>query len=153
MNNWITLCLIALVLTACADPKYIQDETSPPAGPFEVTKAECTYKFSQQDLCVAYTWEQVATEKLPGIMILRLFQPAPMDGFPLVVDTALELKSSISMPDMNHGAPPLVVEKLAPGTFRISRMYFSIMHGAWEIKLQLVREGSVVDQVFLPYNF
>lgn len=147
------LVFSCLTLAACADPKYVQSENAAPVSPFENTPSDCTYKFSQLNLCVSFTWQQVATEKLPGIMLLRLYRPAPLDGFPIVVDTELELKSHISMPGMSHGAPPVLVEKPAPGTFRISKMYFSIMGGAWEITLQLVREGQVVDDLLVPYYF
>ena len=142
-----------IALLGCADPTYVQGSGGAPVTTVEKGADPCTYRFERTQLCASFSWEQVATEKIPGIMILRLYKVSPLDGFILLSDTTATMKASISMPDMSHGAPPVGVEKLEAGTYRLAPMYFSIMHGYWEIKIQLLEEGLTADEIRIPYNF
>lgn len=151
--RWIAAVMSFIALIGCADPTYVQGSGDAPVTPVEKGADPCTYRFAGTQLCASFSWEQVATEKIPGIMILRLFRVSPLDGFFLISDTRGNLKASIFMPDMSHGAPPVGVEKLETGTYRLAPMYFSIMHGYWEIKIQLLEEGLPADEIRIPYNF
>lgn len=148
--KWLSVALI-LAIGGCADPKYVSEGAPVPVD--SKLQQSGDYHFVQADLYVSYDWEQVASESRPGVLIVRLFRPDPLDGFPFIADTDSTLTAKISMPGMGHGAPPVIVEKISAGTYRISKMYFSIMHGQWEIKLQLHSADGNIEDVVVPYTF
>ncbi len=67
------------------------------------------------------------------------------------LDLPYELKVLLWMPSMGHGSSPTKVTKLATGEYDVTNVYF-IMGGNWEVKVQLIKDGKIFDEVILPYN-
>lgn len=55
------------------------------------------------------------------------------------------------MPSMGHGSSPVEIKKLDSGEYDVSKVYF-IMKGAWELRLELKKDGQVVDEIIVPIS-
>lgn len=62
------------------------------------------------------------------------------------VDLPYELKVVLWMPAMGHGSSPTKITKSNSGEYDVSSVYF-IMNGKWDIKVQLIKDGKVFDEV------
>jgi hypothetical protein len=56
------------------------------------------------------------------------------------------------MPSMGHGSSPVSVAKIDVGTYRASQVFFT-MPGDWEIRIQRLVNGAVVEQAVIALRF
>ena len=66
-------------------------------------------------------------------------------------DLPYQLQVVLWMPAMGHGSAPTKITKLSSGEYDVSSVYF-IMNGKWEIKVQLLNDGKVFDEVVLTHT-
>lgn len=137
------LFAIAFLLTACAKPNY-QDYGAAP---------KATLLFARAGWSGDLRWESVPTVgKDPGSLVLRIWKTDSHP--PTFPDAEMDLAAYLWMPSMGHGSSPVTVEKVSGqiGTFRLSDI-FIIMHGDWDMHLQLKRSGSVVDETVSTLHY
>ncbi len=146
------VALLSLLLNGCAEPKYLNEGSLSPISLNEKLLANCELQLNlAPQYCVNLKWEVPPSESSPGTLLLRLFLLDPSDGFPVLIQDEPEVAVVLWMPTMNHGSSPTQVERIGPGTYRISRMYFT-MRGEWEIKLQILEDGAKADELVLPFS-
>jgi hypothetical protein len=130
----------ALILAACANPKY-----QPPAAENSVQAA---FR-SQAEVSLA--WEQLPTETETGTFRFLTYRRNPLDGSKVLMDLGTTVRVRLWMPGMGHGSSPVTVERVGPGEYRASEVFF-LMRGEWEIHIQIDSEGAT-DEAVLPFIF
>lgn len=124
-------------LSACAKPNY-QDSKD-----LKVSQKVGLSCSSISNLCHRLTWETMPTETTMGSFKLEFFQSnldSPWRDLPG------DLSVVLWMPSMGHGSSPVQIEKVAPGIYHVTRVFF-VMPGEWEIRVQLKNGNSVVDEI------
>lgn len=84
-----------------------------------------------------------------GSFVVEFYNPDDRGQF---VDLKNELEVLLWMPSMGHGSSPVTLEKVAPGQYRVSRVFF-VMRGDWEIQFKLKNGNTVLEQSALAYRF
>jgi hypothetical protein len=132
---------VALLSVACAKPTYL-DAPSSRAGLSAKAGHDCAAKFNTSNVCVSLTWEKQPTETDFGSFVFTLSD----GGTGLLTDIAptanAPLKIVLWMPSMGHGSSPVTVEKIAPGIFRASQVFFN-MKADWEIRFQIGSDQAI----------
>ena len=141
------LILGGLWLAACAERRYVADP-----GIREAAGEDCALRFRVSGNCLALHWDELPTETAYGRFILRIYDLADEDGFPKLVDLYSDPVVDLEMPAMNHDSPPVTVEKLEDGTYRVSNVFF-IMAGEWEIRILVTDGGGATDEAVIPFTF
>jgi len=141
--------LSLVILTACADPKYIsQDGKLSPSQKTEVTRAE----FPTSRSLIFMTWEQMPTNEDFGSFLLKIGRENLADQSPVPQEITGEIAVELWMPSMGHGSSPVTVTKVDVGTYRATQVFFT-MPGDWEIRVKRVVSGVMVEQANLPLRF
>lgn len=142
------LVAAAILLTACAEPKYVtQAGPAKPGQKGEAEKAELGAGGS-----VWLTWEKFPTSEDFGSFIFKTGRENSADKSPLPQDLEGEIAVVLWMPSMGHGSSPVTVTKLDTGTYRADRVFFT-MPGDWEIRIQRIVNGAAVDQAVIALRF
>ena len=166
MFGKLTVAILALSLFACAKPNYADKsattpgestKTEPPGSGGAVDapadgndgqpptddsrdSAQPQARLPVSQMPVFLEWEKKPTDEEFGSFILRTGQssndPEDVDGNLAVV---------LWMPSMGHGSSPVTVERIAKGTYRASKVFFT-MPGDWEIRIQRKVGGRVAEQ-------
>lgn len=134
-----------ILLAACAKPNY--EET--PRNPSAEELGTCDAYFAQTKACVDLIWEKKPTNDEMGTFVLEIYNPDDRGQF---VDLQSNLEVVLWMPSMGHGSSPVTVEKVAPGQYRVSQVFF-IMPGDWEIQFKLKNGNTVLEQAALPFHY
>lgn len=132
---------------SCARPKYVQvmNQASNDNSVGE-TQAECRQTFSKSGLCLVWYWEKKPTSvKDEGILIFKSYHLNAHDQTAVETDMAASPHIVLWMPDMGHGSRPTVTHRLDVGTYRVSKIYFS-MTGEWDIHFQSKNGSEVIDE-------
>lgn len=143
---WLVLSA-CLVFSACADPKYVSSKEFSTGGR-ELALSTCQARFASH-YCVSFAWEKMPTEDDFGSFLFKTFRQNMADGSPIVEDLEGTMAVVLWMPSMGHGSSPVVVERLDVGTYRASKVFFT-MKGDWDIRFQLKDGGNVTDQALIP---
>lgn len=142
---------VALVLTACAQPKKEEPKSSKdrPTGTTEGQSSE--NKFDYTNLQFVWRWQRDPFNDTEGVMFVRFYIPSVIDGFLEPANVPGSFQLQLWMPDMGHGSVDTIVEHQKDpagnevvGAYKIRNIYF-IMPGKWELRFQLVAEGAVRD--------
>ena len=144
MINKLNLLFIC-VLMGCAEPKYAP-AASEPAREQDATDITCVAKFSDS-ACVTLAWEKIQTEDDFGSFIFKTY-----DSELFLSDFLNPITVVLWMPSMGHGSTPVKVEKLEPGTYRASQVFFT-MKGDWEIRFQRKEGHAVKDQAIFSFRY
>jgi len=136
----IFLAFFSLLMLNCARPNFKDMALLDPNKKLE----NCSLQFSNLKTCLQVQWETPPTTKAYSSLILN-FIDAQGEGVDLETLHEAQLKVILWMPSMGHGSSPTKIEKLASGSYRISRIYF-IMPGDWEIRFQLSKDTQLLDQ-------
>ena len=149
MNSLRSLILLSvasvlIILSACARPNYEE-----PVGPAAGELGSCDAYFATSDACIDLIWEKKPSENEMGTFVLEFYRRGERGEF---VNLANTLEVTLWMPSMGHGSSPVTVEKLAPGQYRVTRVFF-IMGGTWEIQLKHKNGNTVLEQAAIPYHF
>lgn len=150
MMTRIAMSAIAFTLLACAEPKH-----APADNAFSESQAQssanCSARFASE-LCVDIRWEKAPTESDFGSFIFKIHRANLGDGSAVPVDLEGTVSAMLWMPSMNHGSSPIRVEKLDIGTYRASRVFFT-MRGEWTLHIQQKNSGTLTDEAVLPLTF
>jgi nitrogen fixation protein FixH len=133
MFGRISLFFLVLNLMACARPNY-QDLAKPDLK--QKTDVSCD---ARKHLCFQMSW---VTEPAVANAVFQF--ELNRDGDPEALGGEVQVK--LWMPGMNHGSSPVTVEKISHGVYRATRVNF-IMPGEWEIRIQILNEGRVIDEL------
>ena len=140
-------CLLLLpFVLACAKPHYVS--TSDLKDQNTQTQTSCPYYFEEERLCLSLTWITYPSEETLGEFMMRFYAEDKPDEF---VTPHLSPAVKLWMPSMGHGSSPVVITQTAPGTYRVSDVYF-IMLGLWEIRLQLKNNNEVIEEKIQKIN-
>jgi hypothetical protein len=137
-----SLTLLLLALTSCARPNYA-DPSQTLHAEGRTQTANCPFVFKDHHVCAAIEWEKLPTEKETGSLQIRFFTLGTID---LILQTpGLTPNLVLWMPSMGHGSSPVHIEAVGQGTYRASDVFF-IMHGEWQLILQLKDGESIAEQ-------
>jgi hypothetical protein len=104
------------------------------------TAADCSLSFPSNGLCASLTWESGPSGDDENSFTLRFF-----DGSGAARDADAEVYAQLWMPAMGHGSSPVLVAAQGSGVYSVTRVFF-IMPGTWDLRVQLKRNGQVVEQ-------
>lgn len=144
MLGRIILIFSLIVLSACAEPKYIR-ETAPSNPESSQQSADCQLRFSASGLCLSWKWEQIPKSNTKGVLLFKIYRANAVDGSIVMVDPEYDPKVVLWMPSMGHGSTPTVVTREDVGTYRAREVFF-VMPGEWEIKFQEKVEDKIRDE-------
>jgi len=133
------------MLMGCAKPNYEETQRSPAAD----EQGACDAFFAQANVCLDLIWEKKPTNDDMGSFVVETYTPGDRSQF---VDLKNQLEIVLWMPSMGHGSSPVTIEKIAPGQYRVSRVFF-IMPGDWEIQFKLKNGNTVLEETALPYHY
>lgn len=136
------MILVFAASVACADKKYAP-KGELPGGPDRKTLT-CMATFAS-GACVSMKWEVEPTESEFGTFVFQVFSKETTE----LLDSDGTMAVVLWMPDMGHGSSPVTVEKIEVGTYRASKVFFS-MNGQWEIQFKIKNGKDVKDQAILP---
>ncbi len=139
--------LAAVFLEGCAEPKYLDANPNRPAQKVELAKAS----FANSGP-IWLSWEKWPTDNEFGSFFLKTGRENKGDQSPVPQDIEGELTIELWMPSMGHGSSPVIVTKVDVGTYRVDRVFFS-MSGDWEIRIQRVVNGAMVDKAVFALRF
>jgi YtkA-like protein len=134
-----------MLFAGCAKPNYEDPQRDPAANQL----GNCDAFFSHANACIDLIWEKKPTKDDMGSFVVEFYNPDDRSQF---IDLHGTLDVVLWMPSMGHGSSPVTVEKLAPGQYRVSKVYF-IMPGDWEIQFKLKNGDTVLEQAALPYRY
>lgn len=162
MFGKVAIAFFALTLVACAEPNYADKsaqapggetktepprsgdangspsggETQPPTGDFQKPQAHLPASRTP----IWLEWEARPTDEEFGSFLLKT--GASLDA---LEDVEGNLAVVLWMPSMGHGSSPVTVERISKGTYRASKVFFT-MPGDWEIRIQRKVGGRVAEQ-------
>ncbi len=152
MFGKLNLFVIGFLLSACADPQYIQASHNGGELQSKVQVLDCNAKFKPSATCLYWRWESFPTSDKPGTLSFRLFDLDPDDGFPITKRPDTTPYVLLWMPSMGHGSSPVTVTEVREGVYQASNIFF-VMPGDWEIRFQ-IREGTkVIDEAVVSLNY
>lgn len=152
--RYIVALVAAIIAFGCAEKKYLQTigGGSPSEKPGQVCGPENRLETSQY--CVSITWERYPTDSVSGSFLLKIWRPNAADNSPIVLEhgdsAAVELW--MEMMGGGHGSNPVTVQKVDVGTYRATRVFFS-MRGLWQIRVTVKSGGNEIDKVHIPHTF
>lgn len=143
--------LSALLLTACAVPHYEDATRSDANHRTESAQSSCRLVFLKSSLCLNWYWEQATPKSLQYASMIVVFYD--LKNMSVIKAPENPLSVRLWMDSMNHGSSPTTVESLAPGVFRVSKIYF-IMDRDWTVHFELGRGDAthfeeVVEQLWI----
>ena len=148
--KFITLALMALLLTACGESP-LWNHSMEKAGldnDFFETRGE-GYHFSKSKFSFSLSWV-VGPVKGENKFIVKSWNDelGTLNG--PYQDLPNKFHVYLWMPDMGHGSAPVKLKKTATGEYEVSNAYF-IMPGKWEVYFQILNaKDEVLDEVVLP---
>jgi hypothetical protein len=141
--KWTTFIVALEFALGCAQPKY-----APPASVQQQAEEQtnpCPISLPHLGSCANLQWTQAPTSRDPGRLELKFWSAADHFFPQTLYDPGHTLYVVLWMHGMNHGSLPTSVERLAPGHFAVSNVFFS-MHGTWEIQVRLQDGDTLLDQ-------
>ncbi len=147
--------LLALLIQACAQPKYETVVKSPDgeSGPDSTQEkaSSCSLKLSSSGYCLTWQWETMPTSTALGSIVFKVFRGNLYDDSLVPVDFEIQPVVVLWMPSMGHGSSPTVVHPLDLGTYRASNVFF-VMPGDWEIRFQMKEGATVRDEAVVSLS-
>ena len=137
------------LLSACADPKYVAKEGA--GQNYRKAEAEKA-QFDPSGIPLWISWEKKPSADQFGSFLIKTGRENAADKSPIPEDLEGEIRVILWMPSMGHGSSPVTVTKMDTGTFRASKVFFS-MPGEWEVRIQRTVNGAMVEQAVIPYRF
>lgn len=158
--------LVALVFVACAEPRYVKNESAEvgqvvmgSGGTVASTQLVCKGKIKGLNACLWWDWQSRPTEKDYGQIVVKIFRSNYFDASALLLDNPELLELVLWMPSMGHGSVPTHVVKKDVGTYLIEDVFF-IMPGDWELRFLLKikpkeqdHENNKEEQVVIPLDW
>lgn len=158
MKNWIqsSLPFAALLVLGCGYSPLLRHTVAGEAGLFnQENLAECTFRFTTQNLCAAFTEHSTTNSdgETDTEYHLRFWDPSTGDSVngPFI-DPQGTVAMKLWMASMNHGSTRVTVSPLLNdvgtrqvGYFLAKPIHF-VMGGPWEIWVQLKNGSQVTDQ-------
>lgn len=148
-NFYVTSALILEILTGCAQPKYIQKNSSDSSSVSgQELKADCSLQFQNSKICLMWKWETQPTNTVMGSLILKTYRLNHYDQTSVETDMTAIPDLILWMPSMGHGSSPTVSEQIDIGTYRIKNVFF-IMPGDWDLKFQVKSGNEKIDEAIV----
>jgi hypothetical protein len=141
------LFAVGFLLAACAHPNY--KET--PVDPTEEQLGTCDIDLKDSKMCASFSWDILPADDKDGSFVLEFHGDHDASQ---VVDLIVDLGVVLWMPGMGHGSKPVEITHLGNGQYRVSNVFF-VMHGDWEIQVQLKNKktGQILDQAVYPVRY
>ena len=144
------LLVLALLLVSCADKNYVSVPASGAGGENKPGSCQmtCTARFQTSRFCFSHAWEKMPTEKDFGSFTFKISRDNAFDQTMVMHDFSDPVTVILWMPSMGHGSSPVTLERIDTGTYRASRVFFS-MPGEWELRVQVKNGTDVKDQAVI----
>lgn len=138
----------SLAFLGCAERRYLNTSSNSGGGTIEQKLSGCMSTFGGGQ-CVSFAFEGEPVDGKLTTFLFKIFRKNAGDGSPIPLDLPGDIAVVLWMPSMGHGSSPVTVEKLDVGTYRASRVFFS-MKGDWDLRFQLKVGDEVRDQAIIP---
>jgi len=119
----------------------------------------CALSFPNAGLCASMQWTQTPSDDEGGQFILRFWSATQGTENGPFIDPGQAVGIKIWMPSMGHGSSPVRLAAgvdasgaVIPGVFQGTEAYF-MMHGEWEIWVQLKQGRQVLEQAKIIYQY
>lgn len=142
-------CVVPLsfLILACAVPRY-ENVSTLPQGRTESAQSSCRLAFKKSSLCLNWYWESAVPNSLQYASMIVVFYDSK--NMSVVKNPLAPFSVRLWMDSMNHGSSPTTVEMVAPGVYRVSRVYF-IMDRDWTLHFELNKgDADNFDEVIEP---
>lgn len=152
-GRMIPLCLFALLVFGCARPNYESVQNLNGWGTTTNQKvSDCQIRFQSSGLCLLWSWEELPTAKVAGVLQFKVVRANALDDSPMPVDSEFTPSVLLWMPDMGHGSSPTNTTRVDVGSYRVTNVFF-IMPGQWEIRFQ-IKDGEILkDEAVAIFTF
>ncbi len=147
MIGRILILILGCAMVSCAEPKYLTNSNGGGDGRGKVEDSGLRWPHSGHTIWLQ--WEVRPTESEFGSFLLKIGRPNAADQSPVVQEIEGDVAVVLWMPSMGHGSSPVRVEKVDIGTYRATRVFFT-MPGDWEIRIQRKSDGNIIEQAILP---
>jgi len=153
-NFYVTFPLIHFILVAaflfgCAQPQYIQKQSSDSGSVSgQELQADCSIQFQNSKICLMWRWESQPTNTVMGSLILKTYRLNQLDQTAVETDMTSIPDLILWMPSMGHGSSPTSSERIDVGTYRMNNVFF-IMPGDWDLKFQIHSNSEKIDEAIV----
>lgn len=141
-HRLLILVSLCFSISACAKRNYV-DNISTSLLSFEALDSKCPYYFKKEKLCLSIKWDNEPSDADFSSLTMTFYKK---NNPKIAVDPVLSPFVFLWMPDMGHGSAPVTMEKTSTGTYKASRIYFS-MPGEWAVRYQ-IRDGKKVIEEY-----
>lgn len=121
--------------------------------------ATCDVELKNSGVCLDLSWDTKPTDEEEGAFTLHFWDKTDGTIEGPYMNPPHSLKVILWMPDMGHGSSPVKTKQSTDengsaitGVYNVTRVTF-VMPGEWEIRIQLKKDGKVVDEAILPYTY
>lgn len=143
--------LVLLFLVGCGESPLLNHDSEKGFSLTDISRAESDdFRFKKSELSFSLAWDQ-SPHMGENKFTLKIWNSASGTVNGPYVDPTNNLHIFLWMPSMGHGSSPVKITKTQPGVYEVTNVYF-IMGGKWELKLQLLNDGKLVDETVLPYT-
>ena len=104
------------------------------------TPNECPLQFSKNQICGSIQWEGPVSDEKENTFTLTFDQ-----------EVSAEVAVQLWMPSMGHGSSPVSIQKVGPGKYLVTRVFF-IMPGDWDIRVQIKKNGQLDEQAIISIS-
>ncbi len=144
---------LGLVLAACNSP-LLNHENAADQKQAQLAQApsDCPVSLPKNGLCASWSWETRPTDQEMGTATVRFWKAKETTSAGPYVDPGAEVAIQLWMASMGHGSSPVTVEprkdtagKKLIGEYTASEVFF-VMPGAWEVRVQLKKGSTLLEQ-------
>jgi hypothetical protein len=140
------LATLSLSNLACGNSPLFNHENAVETSPrWAPAHGSCPLGFKNSALCASFDWQTGPAVSAKSTATLRFWDPSSATVNGPYRDVDGEVAVELWMPSMNLGSAPVVVTPQGGGTYAVDNIYF-IMHGDWEVRVQIKRGGQLVDK-------
>lgn len=126
---------------------------APTPAPVTPPKIDCALRLPNHKLCASITWvKKPKDDEEVGEFTLRFWDEAKGTEHGPYVSPEATVLAVLWMPDHGHGSTPTKVAAAQdpsgaqiPGVYQVTNVHF-VMTGAWQILIQLRKNGQVIEQ-------
>lgn len=108
-------------------------------------------RFVKINYSVKISWQNCLPAKGEEKLRLWIWENTKGTAYGPYQDLPDNLLVDIQMPDMGHGSVPVKMNKIGPGEYDVTRIFF-IMGGNWDLHIRNIKDGNLVDEIKLPYS-
>lgn len=129
-------------LISCGKSPLLLDKKSNEVSSHNEFETGKTLKTSHHNLSLKWLSTLNTTDPAHALLIVT--------NNSFAADLPSPFKIFLWMPEMGHGSSPITIKKLGTGLYELSDIYF-IMDGLWQMRIQVINNGEVLEEQNYEY--